>query len=717
MLRTSDSPRYFWQRLEMAHDASPPPARNSSPLVWIGAVVLLFVATYANSWRNSFHFDDAHVVETNPAIRSLSSIPRLFTDARMFSSLPANQTYRPIVTLTLAIDHAIAEAATGNGLDPRAYHLTQLLLLALVAVLLGGIARRLYVDASRDDVELASWTTGAAVVAAALFAVHVGNTQVGNYVSARSESLSAAGVLGGLLLYMKGRASVWRRTHLYLVPMALGALSKTPAVLLAPLLLLWSILFEENVDLASLRTWSGRAGVRRALVRALPVFVAAVALYLFVEGMNPPEQSYGGGSRLQNLWTQAWVSVRYAGVFVVPTSLSADSDWSLLPSPWDARVLAGVVLFACSAWGVWRAARTRVTRPIAFGIAWFWIGLSPSVAVPLAEVTNDHRPFLAFVGLAIAAVWGGALLVRRATDSAQAPRVALTLSALVLALHALGTHARNRVWTSEATLWADVVRTSPGNARGLMNFALTAMRGARYAEARALLDSASRLAPGYPLIYVNMAIAADAQGDTAFASSSFQRAIAIDPRNADARRYYARWLAAHGHGRDALAEYALALSARPADMDARRERLLLLAARDSRADAVREARAILSRDASDSVAQAIAAGQPSVTPAPDSAPLSSLAERWYQAGWLLTRAGRHAEAVQAYREAVLADSSNARALNNLGWSLGVLGFFDLATPALERAVAAAPTNALARNNLAWARAALARGNVTASATQ
>src|SRR5688572_20171654 len=197
MLRTSHSARYSPSR-----DESPAPSRDRALILAIGAVVVLFAGAYANSWRNSFHFDDAHVVETNPAIRSLSNAPRFFQDARAFSSLPTNQTYRPVVTLTLAVDHAIARATTGSGLDPRAYHVTQLLLLALVAALVGGVARRLYLDGAGDDPGLAGWAPGAAIAAAALFAVHVGNTQVGNYVSARSESLSAGGLLGGLLLFM-----------------------------------------------------------------------------------------------------------------------------------------------------------------------------------------------------------------------------------------------------------------------------------------------------------------------------------------------------------------------------------------------------------------------------------------------------------------------------------------------------------------------------------
>ena len=165
-------------------------------LIAILASLALIVGAYAGSWRNAFHFDDTHVVESNPSIRSLVNAPSFFTDARTFSSLPANQTYRPLVSLTLAVDHAVARATTGEGLDPRAYHATQLLLLVLAAVLLGGVAWRLYREAAHDDAGLGRHAAAAALVAATLFAVHVANSQVGNYISARSESLSAASAMG-----------------------------------------------------------------------------------------------------------------------------------------------------------------------------------------------------------------------------------------------------------------------------------------------------------------------------------------------------------------------------------------------------------------------------------------------------------------------------------------------------------------------------------------
>ena len=680
------------------------PSRLARWSAAIGAALALFAFAYADSWRNAFHFDDVHVVVSNPALRSLANAPRFFTDARTFSSLPANQTYRPLVSLTLAVDHAVARATTGDGLDRRAYHATQLLLLALAAALLGVLARRLYREAAAGDAGLADYAAPAALVAAALVAVHVANTQVGNYISARSESLSAAGLLAAFVLYLRG--GIWRRLHLYLVPMVLGALAKPPAVLFVPLLFLWAVLLEEGLAPGALRTAAGRAALWRAARRALPAFVVAAAVFLFVEGMNPPEQTYGGGGLLPYLWTQLWVSLRYAGLFVLPVGLSADSDWGVLPSPFDVRVLAGLALLVASLWLAGRTARTPRTRPVAFGILWFWIGLAPTAVVPLAEVTNDHRPFLGFLGLALAVTWSAVLLLRQAAAPAVRARVGAVLAALLLAAHAAGTHARNRVWATDASLWADVVRTSPGNARGLMNYGLTAMRDGRYVEARAVFDSAARLAPTYPLIHVNLGIVAGAQGDTAVAEASFRRALALDPASAEAHRFYGRWLAEAGRGPEALVHYARAVALRPADVDARVEELLLLAAAGS-PRVPEAARAILTLDGGVPAARALASNAPSVAPLVDPSDARPLAERWYLSGSALTRVGRHAEAVQAYRAAVAADSAYEPAWNDLGWSLGRLGFMAAAEPALARAVALRPDDALARNNLAWVRAALA----------
>src|SRR5215831_10340869 len=69
----------------------------------IALLVVAIFAAYANHFHNSFHFDDAHTIVNNAAIRELKNIPLFFGDARSFSSLPSNQSYRPLVTTLLTI--------------------------------------------------------------------------------------------------------------------------------------------------------------------------------------------------------------------------------------------------------------------------------------------------------------------------------------------------------------------------------------------------------------------------------------------------------------------------------------------------------------------------------------------------------------------------------------------------------------------------------------
>jgi protein O-mannosyl-transferase len=85
------------------------------------AVFVAFAAicvAYSNHFHNGFHFDDFHTVTDNPYIRNLRNTPRFFTDATTFSILPANQTYRPMVSLSLALGYAL-----GRGYNQLWFHM------------------------------------------------------------------------------------------------------------------------------------------------------------------------------------------------------------------------------------------------------------------------------------------------------------------------------------------------------------------------------------------------------------------------------------------------------------------------------------------------------------------------------------------------------------------------------------------------------------------
>src|SRR2546423_5541028 len=142
-----------------------------------GLLALILLAAYSNHFQNSFHFDDAHTIVNNAAIQSLKNVPRFFTDARTFSSLPSNQSYRPLVSTLLAIDYRI------GGLNPLAYHLSIFALFVALTLLLAFVIYRLIHNV---------WI---AIVAAALYGLHPANADTVNYVIASAEIISTLGVV------------------------------------------------------------------------------------------------------------------------------------------------------------------------------------------------------------------------------------------------------------------------------------------------------------------------------------------------------------------------------------------------------------------------------------------------------------------------------------------------------------------------------------------
>jgi hypothetical protein len=113
--------------------------------------------------------------------------------------------------------------------------------------------------------------------------------------------------------------------------------------------------------------------------------------------------------------------------------------------------------------------------------------------------------FFSFVGLILAVIWAGALLVERWMTAEQRVRLrpaAVVLALLALSGYAYGVHRRNEVWRSEETLWLDDVQKSPHNGRGLMNYALHCRRDcatehlSRSHASRAQLARASAARPG-----------------------------------------------------------------------------------------------------------------------------------------------------------------------------------------------------------------------------
>lgn len=517
-------------------------SRIAYPLA-CAAALLVTLATYANHFQNAFHFDDSHTIQNNAFIRDIRNIPGFFTSAATFSSLPTNQSYRPLVTTTLAVDYWL-----GGGLNPVAFHVTSFSLFLAQCVCMLVLYRQV-MDRARPG-ETNRWL---ALFATALYALHPANAETVNYIIARSEILSTLGVVLALIMFARG--GVARRYHLYLIPAGLAVLGKETGAMFALLLLLYVACFERDLSLRV--TW--------------PSFL--VCFGIAGVGMRiATTYKPGGASRWRYLLTQPFVIVHYLRSFFLPLHLSADTQWPLVVDPLDNRVLLGAAAIAALLAVAWVTSRRRDTRPIAFGVLWFFVALLPtSSIVPLSEPMNDHRMFFPFVGLMLAAVWGAGLVVNQQKVLAIRWVRPIFVGAVIVTLLAMayGTRQRNRVWRTEESLWLDATIKSPDNGRGLMNYGVIQLNKGNYASADEYFERALRYTPQYAYLHVNIGILKGILGQRAEAERHFREAQQFDPGNPISYTYFARWLATVGRTEEARLFASRAVELSPADADAR----------------------------------------------------------------------------------------------------------------------------------------------------
>jgi Flp pilus assembly protein TadD len=398
--------------------------------------------------------------------------------------------------------------------------------------------------------------------------------------------------------------------------------------------------------------------------------------------------------------------VHYLRLFFLPVGLTADTDLKLIADWWDTRVVAGAVLVALLALAIWRCAGHRTRWPIAFGLAWFALGLAPTSSVlPLAEPVNEHRIFLPYVGLTLAVVWAARLWLGKRLarwTAGPGPRWAApaAVCGLILAGHAAGAHARNATWRTSESLWADVTTKSPLNGRAWMNYGLALMRRGEYPGAKAAFERAQPLTPSYSFLEVNIGILNGAMGDQQAAEAHFRRALELEADQPGSHYFYARWLVQRGRSPEAIPHLQEVVRLSPADEPARRLLLDLSSARGELDATSRQARDYLAIFPDDRRAQAYLAGR-----TPVAAPPATL-ESYLARGLALGKQEDFVESALAYREALRLGPGSSDVLNNLGWTLGKLGFFPEALPYLEAAAKLRPEAELFRNNLKWVQGQL-----------
>jgi len=665
--------------------------------------VILFAAVviaYSNHFNNSFHFDDSHTIVDNVFIRDIGNIPLFFKDGTTFSSLPTNQSYRPVVTTTLAIDYWL-----GKGLNPFFFHLSTFVFFIIQGLLMYFLFIKIF-DLS-DEHPINKYI---ALIAVAWYLLHPANAETINYVIARSDSLSTLFVILSLVLFMY--SSLCRKWHLYLVPFSIAVLTKPIAVIFVPLLLVYILLFETKKASDPRVNKKGHVLYRSIFKILFPSLLTCVILLVFIKAMSPKTWIPGGTSHLHYVITQPYVIFHYFTTFFLPLSLSADTDWKPLASVIDVRFFAGVIFVLALLFFAIMTSKKEQLRPISFGIYWFFIALFPTSSIfPLAEVMNDHRIFFPFVGLVMSVCWATAFFLLKLKNIFSSELIykiiLITVISFTLSAYAYGTYQRNKVWKTDKTLWKDVIEKSPANGRGLMNYGLALMAKADYPDAEIYFRKALELYPDYPYLYVNIGVLKEATGNFSEAEQYFKKAILYGPGYPECYFYYGKFLKAQRRFEEASWNLNKALELLPAHMKARQllmDIYYLQGDFGKLSDMVKSSLQLEpSNEKSRFYLAELKKGKTRLDIAINNAKANKTPEGFLELSLQYYEAGQYIKSIEAAKEALKLRPGYDLAYNNICAAYNELKQWDKAIEAGEKAVNLNPSNQLAKNNLAWAK--------------
>jgi tetratricopeptide (TPR) repeat protein len=427
------------------------------------------LAAFGASLGSGFHFDD-YAIFSDPVLTSPWGWLQVWG---------WRQT-RPLTYLTFWLNYQ-----TG-GQDALGYHVLNLLLHLGAVLLAYECLRRLLPER-------------AALVAAALFAVHPFQAEAVDYVWGRSIVLAALLCFAALLCWITGRP--WTAVACF----AAALLAKEECAAF-PLVL--AMLPE-------------RPRGRGHLAVMLGLAVAAGGRVMYAAAVTPGALAglRAGISPWKYALAQGPVILRYMRLLMVPYGFTVDADIHV-PAVW-VGVLAWAGIGALAVF-LWRYRR----HP---GALWLLAGLIlliPSSSVfPAADLSADRRMYLPMIGFAAAAGW----LLTRVRTPALAAVVVVVLTGVSM--------GQTQVWMTEERLWREAVRRAPEKVRPKIQLA----RAVPAAEALELLARARDLAPYDPAVAAETGKILLSEDQPAAALEEFGRALALDPL--DARNFNNRGVA------------------------------------------------------------------------------------------------------------------------------------------------------------------------------
>ncbi|MGC4072209.1 MAG: tetratricopeptide repeat protein [Nibricoccus sp.] len=628
----------------------PTPRRTPWPLLAAAILGLALLATYANSFRVPFLFDDDSSIAENLTLRSWRTVFAPPGDSGVTVS------GRPLLNATLAFNYAF------SGKNIFGYHATNLIIHFLAALTLFGLTRRsLRLPSLREKFDTHADLLALAV--SALWALHPLQTESVTYIVQRAESL--VGLFYLLVLYCFVRsidtpasARRWKITAFF--SCVAGMASKEVMVSAPLIVLLFDRTFVSGSFAQALRS-------RRLFHLALASTWLLLAFCIFSTGNRGGTV---GANETIGTWsyflTQCQAIPHYLRLVVWPHPLVLDYGSNVVSGFQEVagRFVLLLVIGLATLVALWK-------RPALgfLGTVFFAVLAPTSSFVPvLTQTMAEHRMYLALAPL----VLGIVLVLHRASHRAG------IVCALLLAV-AAGAVAfnRNHDYRDLFTLWENTRDRAPLNSRPLNNLGGLYVKQNDYPRALGFFNRAAEVSPDDLGARIGIASCLGELGRPEEAISILQRVIAIKPDLHDAYYNLGKILAAQNDFSGAIAQFTRAIEIKPSSVDAHYNLGNALLADRRPADAADHFRQALVMD-------------PAAIDARNNL------------GNALVASGHLDEAIREYRVVLEKSPGQPRALLNLGRALSMLGHADEGFRYFEQAAAAGPDIPETRANLAIA---------------
>ena len=510
-------------------------------------LVMATIAAYHGVLGHGFltNWDDADYVTNNQLIRGLSRehLSAIFSRAFLGN-------YAPLHILSYMLDFALW------GLDPRGFHLTNLVLHVCSGLLLYFLAIRLELNRP------------VAVAGALIFLLHPVQVETVAWVSQRKNLLAMVFFLAAMHCHVSYAKCAGRsRRSWYLLSLgafSLSLLCKSVAVVLPLVLILYDLCFRTD-----------KGSVPRLLAEKLPFLLLALIASLVAVATQAPA-AHGGrievdaASHLQIMLTMVTVLKKYLLLVFWPAQLNIVYTIPLEEAATPGFLAGAALLTGIIAAGLLLA---RKAPRMFFWYCLFFIGLLPvSQIVPLITLMNDRYLYFPMAGLSVFAAAGTAYLLGR-TRTGNVPFVALML--LLAATLGFAAHERVQVWRNTLVLWKDSAEKSPESATSWSGLGNAFEMEGRNREALAAYERALALNPEdkgalvfASLLYQNMGMLTESQtlalrlvrryprnvdgwltigenfaksAETEKAKAAFLKVLEIEPGNLNAEEWLA-WL-------------------------------------------------------------------------------------------------------------------------------------------------------------------------------